>query len=1656
MTTRLPATLTGRIAANLRSRLSQQRPGHCIRVDELSVEDARAVAEEVASQPADLAVHVLSAYDPAHPLEIKADRAIELRNRKRQPLLLLVPSGTSSAASSLDNSFEPLPLMTLLREVSAVLEKELSSTPAGPVVREVKKVLGRTRKAETWARFLGAVSADPTATTVGSGLWQVGLVPDLGADGIQARLWRNMKAASAVSRPARPTARVIDRLAAGGVTDGPVRRDLQAFLERREAGELADALTWTHDIGEHHCGKLTFERWPLTESQSGGLTAVKVTPFRKEDGTLDPRCKLRLGEDDDQLYCDVSREQPGTVVVTWVTEPEKPSGVANWRVEVLPPEDLRGDTPPVATMKVKGTTKRATVRVNVDEDDLAGSTLFVVRVQAVGADGNDLVFPDEKPAIGESDQFEIKLGDHEVERSLRAATAASLPEATLRAAIESGGDLTQGVPAWDANGQVFDVRLGSRRALVRVSRLIARLQRKMAENPEVVAFDAYSPLGEPIDPDAVEPRPLVIPGRLAELRRQLLRSFADRSPRELVEVLAWDDDLLSQARGYVSAYRRALEGPDGETRIALLAIDTLTIRVGTTTDEVHGLVLLPTHPLRLAWVAAHDQLLRGWAEETARVGKTRPARASRIDFDLISRLSPANLPFITVDPDGKPFGYAEELTHGAALYLPPTTDEPQSDADVICRVIDVPRDSVELTISADALGDRFRSYRGAHPGTAAMRIMAVNPGSGALLRMALTPLVLPPAASDDDPLPADPQRVEIIAYSDRLSYTEPVADLQALQRSVSSAEMRHAATHLTPLLGLAARDLARLTEDHEGHHVAVVQDLARAEVTDPAVSVAGAQRSTAFRDLLTTLTAEPTGDGSDTWSVTPALRPRGAKRLEADIVDAHRSHQAAVAARLGLRGAVPALTIRLGHGDLERLEAVHERADWVVTLDRGIGPEFYDEGAWKSPEQVRYLLDYAPDFLEGLGKKLTVTTVHDGEVRRILGDAMRKLGIAQDSESVSRVLSRLMGISGRLALRLLRDTTLAVEAVSLAAVMAHLERRDQLDGRIVVPVDAHPEIFGVHARNDAGPARRCDLLLVKVTQRSLRIECVEVKGRQAAQLPAALADDIVEQLDQTARVLQRQFFASDPPRIDAALQRARLAGLLHYYADRSARSGFIPVDRLPELHRNIDRLEELAESAEITKAGYVISPEGDGGFLARYGDIPIKVLTAADLGQAGFTTVGIVPATEAPDDTVPAPGSVYPAATGHGPDPTEPDSAPPGDPGSVAPGPHKSGPRPSEPDGRPVGDATRLSPQRPSGEDPGSPADNQVQADRQQPGQAQPEQGTATVSVELGKDGTSTPVTWRISTKGSPHAFILGIPGQGKSVTTRRIIREFARQGLPSLIIDFHGDMAAAPPPGAQVIDAAQGLQFSPFELPSTAPHVVNQTAWEVAEIIEYVCGLGEIQRGHVFNGLRQAYGAIGGVPTMAQFGAAVEEAEREARGRNARDRIRPLVDFGLFADAPADTFASSWSDGAVVDLSGLTLETVQLAAGAFILRKVYREMFRWGQADRLRLAVVLDEAHRLAKDVTLPKLMKEGRKYGISVVAASQGMADFHRDVLANAGAKIIFRTNYPESRTTAGFLRGNDGQDLSQQLEQLAVGCAYVSVPDHVRARKVYMSSD
>ena len=342
----------------------------------------------------------------------------------------------------------------------------------------------------------------------------------------------------------------------------------------------------------------------------------------------------------------------------------------------------------------------------------------------------------------------------------------------------------------------------------------------------------------------------------------------------------------------------------------------------------------------------------------------------------------------------------------------------------------------------------------------------------------------------------------------------------------------------------------------------------------------------------------------------------------------------------------------------------------------------------------------------------------------------------------------------------------------------------------------------------------------------------------------------------------------------------------------------------------------------------------------------------------------------------------------------------------------------------------------------------------------------ASATVVLGKDSVGTAVEHKVSTQGSPHAVIIGIPGQGKSVTTRRIINCFSEVGLPSLVFDFHGDMAANPPDGARVYDVREnGLGFSPFEIDGNRQRDVNETSMAVSEIVEFVCELGEIQRQHVYRGIIKAFEDLGWVndvqgsrlPTIAEFAAAVEFVEQGARGKNARGRLLPLTDFGLFAEEANEAFdPTGGGKGLIIDLSDVQLDSVKKAASSFVLRKVYRDMFTWNQDSTMKLNIVLDEAHRMLQDKTLPKLLKEGRKFGVSVLAASQSMSDFSKQVIDNVGTKIVFRTNYPDSKTAANLIRGRDGKDLSKNIEQLGVGEAYVSTPTLAMARLVKMYDD
>ena len=58
------------------------------------------------------------------------------------------------------------------------------------------------------------------------------------------------------------------------------------------------------------------------------------------------------------------------------------------------------------------------------------------------------------------------------------------------------------------------------------------------------------------------------------------------------------------------------------------------------------------------------------------------------------------------------------------------------------------------------------------------------------------------------------------------------------------------------------------------------------------------------------------------------------------------------------------------------LETLHQQSDWVISIDRFFGPDYYDAPLEPNLADAarKYVLDYAPDYGEGLGHRVVVTT----------------------------------------------------------------------------------------------------------------------------------------------------------------------------------------------------------------------------------------------------------------------------------------------------------------------------------------------------------------------------------------------------------------------------------------------------------------------------------------------------------------------------------------------------------------------------------------------------------------------------------------------------------------------------------------------------------
>jgi len=1635
--------------------------GHCVRVDDLSREEGAILCSWIRGHGGGFDCFV-AALGPTGLSQIRLDQAVELRDRKDQPLCLIVPSELRDLVpESLENAFARFDVRAFLDR-----KREQLITKLPPNLRDVArrlKSLLRSRAAvstEAFIEYLLQLSDDPTPESAGRELWRVGLVPDLDP-GFASRLPENRQAVEAIARPLRPQSPPRERLLRAGLAPGGFTNRLARYLADRP---LHQTEAWQEPIArDARFAEFSFDRWEFPPRARSDLSVIVVQPFVDEHGTVQTYCHLDQDAPGQQLKAPLGARSK--VTVRWTSEPATPKGVASWRVAMIPSRDeYTDDVPADLPVRVRkaGATAQKSANLPLDFDaEEAGVRAVQIKVTALDERGGEVCGKDGSVIESVSGEFWLTSdpgpadGDGERKRvRSEVSLAVARIETTLNLPDESPG-IQESAPGWDTKDfYYFHVCLNGREEKrIIASRALAELQDRMLCHPRSAWYSADVEPDTGVQARDIQPDPL--PEEFANApawadffkkRKALFETLRVRETRSRVESLEWDDSLADEVRRYARSYRELLEAlsenGQAESLRWALRTDTLAIRVVFPGGrDLKATVILPLQPLRLLWYAGYALLLESWRQKLGEL----PSRSKRgsVELEFVRALSPQNLPaFIPGDDDGVHL-FCRNLGLFLGIALPVDVQEPGRAVATLASFLGLPAElSGHSDLTPQRMSRAVSQYLELHPDRRALRIGVANPGDATGLAEAISHSLADSRQADTE---------SPVGELDLIAHCAPplpigLPGLDRLRDTLYLAERGGQTTHLHPRCQFALRKLEDLARLPGGDlHLTLLFDWSKPKFE--LASVLEGENGSSLLGLITRLCSRFESSDSHARWVHQLVLPHDSPRdrhptipgLSTELLDGQRAYLRAIGKlcdpALDQDHAL-SLVVSLDHEQRNRLDQIHYRSDWVLLIDRFLGVEVFDAPRDPYLAQVsrKYLLDYAPEFQEGLGHRMVITTAWREEVQHLLGDGLRELGFDAVTESVGEALDHLKSVSGGLALRLARQTSRAIEAVALAVTVAWMKSHGDLLNSILIPVDAHLELFDsgerqkqsespVERAGQPGGALRCDLIQVRVTPRKLEASFIEVKSRSNTGHLTEVLDRMCDQLQASEDRFRTLFFDSEN-RLDHVLQRSRLAVLLRFYAQRAWRYGFFESEeKFRETLGRLDSLESGLSLLQAAQRGYVVNLAGKRQAAISHRCAQIRILTAADFEEhTSFRPVGPPPA-------------------------------------------HGTAPKASE------GPASSIqaTPTLPEEERPEPALDTAESLGKnEQHGGAAPAE--ADVTVPLGRS-QGAEVLWKCSVVGSPHVFILGIPGQGKSVAVNRLVCQAASQGLPSLIIDFHGQFSAPDSIYRRTVqprvwDAADGLPFTPFEASRSQGDTASfwkTNSFAVAEIFQYIFELGDIQRGLIYEAMRECYRSAGfesdeesPLPTMDDLERQIQRHEKREGVKNVLVRCKPVFDFRIFKET---TRTGAWEllqacqPGLVVDLRKQQLEHVQIAAAAFLLRKVYKDMFRWGETERPRLLIALDEAHRVARDTTLPRIMKEGRKFGVVVISASQNLTDFHPEVLGNAGTKIVFRTNYPASKKVAGFLRGRKGPDMPGIVEQLPVGVAMVQTLEMPYAERVQM---
>ena len=1563
---------------------------------------------------------------------IMADQAVERRESKLDASLLLVD--TERAGAGMDGIYSAAREMeevTLFQEAQRLAGAEVSRQHSSAcrhfAERAVKKARGHRgmHGVSRWAEFDFLCRVAGGDRTPGAFLHLLGLWPILDSEDSNA------------SDALNTSRTFVDRLlGTTGSIHAPAARIEAVRLDRSSEREIGDLERFLHSVDTKPlltALEQLAERQHLwigalqTERPADSIQSIELTLWRNrngsiakwsgliEDGDADEPPALVLRPDADQSGRDTTLE------VRWKADPAHlEKNAAEYRVIVRTDMDEELAVREVAHSARKGGEK---CRFSNDDFISLGEDALLSAKVIVEVVGNDEI---ERP---ESEEFIIRFGEPPTQEAggvgakVRTFSEglAELGSREVVSTITSSPSIS-----FDSKGFILlrtPVDQGRRKSF-RVFRppLITAVEHEWIERQGETGRWKIKVRGTGNRAGAAEFEPFEdLDGDVWKRAQSATRKMAERLASGGGVAQVYDESVGSfgTVQEYLRAWAALLEQGDSSLVLAN------TVEVQSLSGRTIGLIVLPAHPLRVAWHVAYDNLVLDTSFEQKQIARDIRNELAGLDGAMF----PAFLP----NPNGGTFVFADTLGFHAVGMVPDSDKEPKAAVALLARALgDNETADTAPTVgsqSAKVLGDEIVKYLDCHQTedptgnlvhtSRLLHIHALRAGDGLTVARSLGGVQERYRQIDevededrDEERPANTPVFSLDLYpseEQRGIAGRFIAEARDKRRSGAGILVAEDRWMLESLSLPGGVNMPRLRwarkerqDPNTAAHLAIAFDTFESRVV---VSGEEEERTAgpfhAF-GLLSFFERRYASRPSPLWVSTVSPGTEGEKhpsrRTHSEtLMRLQGAIQGAVARHLGTGTGPPVLKTEISREKADSLADLHRLCDWVVTLDRNAGIEYFD-----SPQDNReiydaYVIDCVPE-REDLGcLQLITSTANLDEVRNLLDGALDQMGLSHSRRNAEFLLGHLKALSGRLAIRLTGHRSATSELIALAVSHANCRRastRDEcwvsLEDGFIVPVDDVKDLLPpvAESKGEDEKGTRPDLVYVtSVPRRGLIFRFVEVKYRRhlrTARSPVFL-EQIVEQTQALRNRWERWYSHEEVCSTFRAIRRAKLARVLRFYADKAHRHHLAAKrhnELTAEINRMIERGGEYAfAAADGGDRGWVFCPE----YVGRR---PLKISPDDHGTQVFLFGPGLLPDADLGSEELP-PEPALPKAT--------------------------------------TQSAKRQ--QRPA--DSSKPQPNDDDRIFGSPNASSADNVGATPSVCLGTDIlTNSEVGWPLSVRGNPHLLIAGLPGMGKTTCLVNLCRQLDAPNIRPIVFSYHADIDERLEESlgkVRFIDF-DGLGFNPLQVIDRESRMAHlDVAGAMRDIFTAIYPeLGDIQADLIRRSIKESFDEAGWgsndqarEPAFRRFVEILRDDPKPDRGlRTLLARLDELDDYGFF-QLEVESQIRLWDTElpTVIRIHTTQNENLQRAFACLVFYGLYKDMFRRGIQSRITHTLVFDEAHRAARLKLIPTMAKECRKYGISLVLASQEARDFDTSVFSAIANYLVLRS----TDTDAKFLVRN-----------------------------------